>query len=105
MISIETLQVHLLSSETLSSTVDIIVHYLQAVGYVPSSSLYPRYSTHSCNILCMVLMRVSGRCTVLMVLLMRAQNNVQYIVVLVQCMVLMVSISTCVQYTIRGLEG
>ena len=81
------------------------IHSRGSVGYVPSSILYLRYSTHSDTILGMVLMRVSGCCTVLMVLLTRAQNNVSYIAVLVQCMVLMVSISTCVQYTMRGSES
>ena len=46
-----------------------------SVRYIPSSSLYPRYSTYSCTVLCMVLMRVSGRCTVLMALLTRAHDN------------------------------
>ena len=46
-----------------------------SVRYIPSSSLYPRYSTYSCTVLCMVLMRVSGYCTVLMVLLTRTHDN------------------------------
>ena len=78
---------------------------VKVFGYVPISSSYSRYSTHSSTVLHMVLMRVSGRCAVLMALLTRAHKTVQYIVVLVQCMVLIVSISTCVQYTMRGLEG
>ena len=70
-----------------------------------SSSLYHWYSTNSSTILCMVLMRVSGRCTVLMALLTRSYKTVQNIVVLVQCMIRVVSISTCVHYTMRGSDS
>ena len=83
----------------------LVIRSRGSVGYVPSSSLHPRYSTHSCTALCIVLMRVSGRCTVLMILLTRTLNHVEYIVILVQCMVLIVSISACVQYTMRGPES
>ena len=47
-----------------------------SVRYMPSSSLYPRYSTDSSIVLCMVLMRVSVQCKVLMVLLTIVLNHV-----------------------------
>ena len=52
--------------------------FKSTVGYVSSSSLYPKYSTDSSIVLCMVLMRVSGRCTVLMVLLTSTEQCVVY---------------------------
>ena len=77
----------------------------RSVEYIPISILYPRYSAHISTVMCMVLRRVSGRCAVLMALLTRAHKTVQYITVLVQCMVLIVSIIICVRYKMRGLEG
>ena len=66
-----------------------------------SVGLYENSSSDSSTVLCMVLMRVSGRCTVLMVLLTRSHKTVQYIIVPIKYMVLIVITSTCVQYIVR----
>ena len=49
---------------------------VEIVVYVSSRSLYPRYSTDSSIVLCMVRMGVSIQCKVLMVLLTIVPNHV-----------------------------